>query len=132
MTNSSGGSSIVDGVLWWLCLFVVPMVLVGIELFHPAGFTHEPGMWTYLSEPQPYDAAHKALAYAGPQWWFTLNMIQTPMVGMVAVGLWRMVSAVGSGDGGRWTNGRQQLRRNAHRAFADRSIASANQNRRIS
>jgi len=99
MTNSSRGSAIVDGVLWWLCLFVAPLVLVGIELFHPAGFTREPGMWAYLSEPQPHEAAHKALAYAGPQWWFTLHMIQTPMVGLVAVGLWRMVAAVDAGDG---------------------------------
>ena len=91
--------SVADRVLWWLCLFVAPLVLVGIELFHPAGFTHEPGMWAYLSEPQPHEEAHKALAYAGPQWWFTLHMIQTPMVGLVAVGLWRMVRPVGTGDG---------------------------------
>lgn len=90
---------VADRVLWWLCLFVAPLVLVGIELFHPAGFTREPGMWAYLSEAQPHEAAHQALAYAGPEWWFTLHMIQTPMVALVAIGLWRMAGAVGAGDG---------------------------------
>jgi hypothetical protein len=86
-------------VLWWLCLVVAPLVLVTIELYHPAGFTESPGMWAYLSEPQPHEPAHRALAYAGPQWWFTLHAIQTPMVGLVAVGLWRMVSGIGQSDG---------------------------------
>jgi hypothetical protein len=90
---------IADLVLWWLCLFVAPLVLVSIELFHPAGFTRTPGMWAYLSEPQPHQDHHRALAYAGPQWWFTLHMIQTPMVGLVAVGLWRMVAGIASADG---------------------------------
>jgi hypothetical protein len=62
-------------VLWWLCLFVAPLVLVGFELFHPAGFTTSPGMYQYLSKPEPYDPQFKALAYFGPQWWFTLHMI---------------------------------------------------------
>jgi len=99
MTSSGNGRSVADGVLWWLCLVVAPLVLVGIELFHPAGFTREPGMWAYLSVPQPHEEAHKALAYAGPEWWFTLHMIQTPMVGLVAVGLWRAVAGIGTGDG---------------------------------
>ena len=99
MTNVADERPIHDVVLWWLCLFVAPLVLVTIELFHPAGFTQTPGMWAYLSEPQPHEAAHRALAYAGPQWWFTLHMIQTPMVGLVAVGLWRMVAGIGAGDG---------------------------------
>ncbi len=75
-------------VLWWLCLFVAPLVLVGFELFHPAGFTTSPGMYQYLSKPEPYDPQFKALAYFGPQWWFTLHMVQTPMVALVAIGLW--------------------------------------------
>ena len=74
--------------LWWICLFVAPLVLVAIELFHPAGFTSSPGMYQYLSKPEPYNPEFKALAYWGPQWWFTLHMIQTPMVALVAVGLW--------------------------------------------
>jgi hypothetical protein len=86
-------------VLWWLCLLVAPAVLVAIELFHPAGFTQEPGMYQYLSKPEPYDPQFKALDYFGPQWWFKLHMIQTPMVALVAVGLWLMVSGLGSEDG---------------------------------
>ena len=81
-------------VLWWLCLLVAPLVLVVLELFHPAGFTQSPGMYQYLSEPQPYRPEFKALAYWGPEWWFTLHMIQTPMVGLVAVGLWLMAGRI--------------------------------------
>jgi hypothetical protein len=99
VSQISDGPSLVDRMLWWLCLFVVPLVLVAIELFHPAGFTSKPGMWVYLSEPQPHHEAHRALGYPGPEWWFTLHMIQTPMVGLVAVGLWRMVADIGAGDG---------------------------------
>jgi hypothetical protein len=75
-------------LLWWLCLLVAPLVLVVLELFHPAGFTISPGMYQYLSTPQPYNPEFKALAYFGPDWWFTLHMIQTPMVALVAIGLW--------------------------------------------
>ena len=80
------------GVLWWVCLFVAPLILVVLELFHPAHFTHSPGMYQYLSVPQPYDPQFKAMAYWGPDWWFTLHMIQTPMVALVAVGLWQLAS----------------------------------------
>jgi hypothetical protein len=86
-------------VLWWVCLFLAPLVLVTIELFHPAGFTASPGAWEYLSKPEPYNPQYQALAYPGPQWWFALHMIQTPMVALVAVGLWLMVQRVESGDG---------------------------------
>jgi hypothetical protein len=75
-------------ILWWLCLLVAPLVLVVLELFHPAGFTIKPGMYQYLSQSEPYNPAFKALAYFGPQWWFALHMIQTPMVALVAIGLW--------------------------------------------
>lgn len=81
-----------------LCLVVAPAGLLGIELFHPAGFTAHPGMYEFLSTPQPYAPEHEALAYPGPQWWFLLHMIQTPLVGLVAVGLWLLVSRVGPGD----------------------------------
>lgn len=86
-------------VLWWICLGLAPLVLLTIELFHPAGFTKDPGMFAYLSEAQPYDPRFKALAYPGPHWWFQLHMIQTPMVALVAVGLWRIVSRVDRHDG---------------------------------
>jgi hypothetical protein len=85
--------------LWWVCLFVAPLVLVAIELFHPAGFTRDPGMYQYLSMPQPHTAEHKALGYFGPQWWFTLHMIQTPMVGLVCIGLWLMLGDVDARHG---------------------------------
>jgi hypothetical protein len=86
-------------VLWWLCLFVAPLILLVIELFHPAGFTADPGMYQYLSQPQPYDPRFHALAYPGPEWWFALHMIQTPLVGLVAVGLWLLAGRIGESDG---------------------------------
>jgi hypothetical protein len=89
----------VKKVLWWLCLLVAPSVLITIELFHPAGFTHHPGMYEYLHKPEPYDPQYSALGYFGPQWWFTLHMIQTPMVGLVAVGLWLLADKVDSSEG---------------------------------
>jgi hypothetical protein len=81
-------------VLWWLCLCAAPLGLLAIELFHPAEFTKDPGMWPYLSEPQPADAAHHALGYFGPDWWFRLHMIQTPLVALVCVGLWLMTAGI--------------------------------------
>lgn len=89
----------VKKVLWWLCLLVAPSVLIAIELFHPAGFTQHPGMYEYLHKPQPYNPQYEALGYFGPQWWFTLHMIQTPMVGLVAVGLWLLADKVDSSEG---------------------------------
>lgn len=86
-------------VLWWICLLVAPSVLIAIELFHPAGFTQNPGMYDYLHKPEPYNPQYAALGYFGPQWWFTLHMIQTPMVGLVAVGLWLFADKVDSSDG---------------------------------
>jgi hypothetical protein len=87
-------TSVANGILWWLCLCIAPAVLVAIELFHPAGFTRTPGMWEYLSKPQPHTPAHAALQYFGPTWWFTLHMIQTPMVGLVCIGLWVMIKDI--------------------------------------
>jgi hypothetical protein len=93
------GRSTANTALWWLCLIVAPLVLASIELFHPADFTHTPGMWAYLSEAQPYSPAHHALAYTGPQWWFALHMIQTPLAGLVALGLMLMVKDISSESG---------------------------------
>jgi hypothetical protein len=81
-------------VLWWFCFLVAPAILITVELFHPAGFTQHPGMYEYLRKPEPYNPQYKALGYFGPQWWFTLHMIQTPMVGLVAVGLWLLADKV--------------------------------------
>jgi hypothetical protein len=65
-----------------LCLLVAPLVLVGIELFHPAGFSRQ--VYAFLSEPQP--------GYFGPQWWLALHVIQTPLVGLVGAGLMLLVA----------------------------------------
>jgi hypothetical protein len=89
----------VKNVLWWLGLVVAPAVLIAIELFHPAHFTAEPGMYRFLSRPEPFDPRFVALSYPGPQWWFTLHMIQTPMIGLVSVGLWLLVAGVTDTDG---------------------------------
>ena len=87
-------------VLWWICLLAAPLVLITIELFHPANFTASPGMYEFLSHAEHYEPKYQALGYFGPEWWFALHMIQTPMVGLVAVGLWLMVDGVGAADGG--------------------------------
>lgn len=89
-----GRESAVKRGLWWVCLLVAPAVLVGVELLHPSHFTEQPGMYQLLSHAE-HDRLHfHALAYFGPHWWFALHMIQTPMVGLVAAGLWLMVDPV--------------------------------------
>jgi hypothetical protein len=85
--------------LWWVCLLVAPAVLIGIELFHPANFTAHPGMYQFLSHPEHGEPQFQALAYFGPGWWFTLHMIQTPTVGLVALGLWLIVEPIRGRDG---------------------------------
>ena len=93
-------SDAVKKVLWWLCLLVAPAVLITIELFHPAGFTqYPPGMYDYLHKPEPYNPRFAALGYFGPQWWFVLHMIQTPMIALVAVGLWLLADRAASAGG---------------------------------
>jgi hypothetical protein len=89
----------ISKALWWICLVVAPVVLVCIELFHPAGFTGSPGMYEYVSKPEPYDPHFFSLGYSGPEWWFALHMIQTPMVGLVAVGLWVLANRINDTDG---------------------------------
>ncbi|MFG1464797.1 hypothetical protein V5F77_18080 [Xanthobacter sp. DSM 24535] len=83
--------------LWWICLCMAPLVLAGMELFHPAGFTQSPGMYAYLCTSQPYDPRHWALGYFGPTWWFTMHMIQLPMLGLVSIGLWMAVEGMEEG-----------------------------------
>src|SRR5258708_29869090 len=90
---------VIGRALGWPCLVLAPAVLIGLELFHPAHFTSDPGMYQSLCGPQPYDARYLALAYPGPGWWFTLHAIQTPLVGLVTVGLWLVVGRVEDEDG---------------------------------
>jgi hypothetical protein len=92
----------VSKALWWICLVAAPLVLLAIELYHPAEFTEVPGMFEYLrqAQPAPYAHGHVALGYFGPDWWFTLHSIQTPLVGLVSVGLWLLVARIdGARDG---------------------------------
>jgi hypothetical protein len=84
---------------WWLCLVLTPAVLAGMELFHPAHFTADPGMYQFLSKPHAYDPHFVALAYPGPEWWFVLHMIQTPLVGLIAVGMLLLLHRVHDVDG---------------------------------
>jgi hypothetical protein len=84
----------IKSVLWWTCLLVAPVVLISVELFHPAHFTVQPGMYQYLSKPEPYQPQFQALGYFGPNWWFALHMIQTPMISLVAVGLWLVADRI--------------------------------------
>lgn len=74
---------------WVLCLIVAPPLLILIELFHPANFTVDPGMFDYLRAPQSPggDIDHRALDYFGPNWWFWLHMTQTPAVVLISAGL---------------------------------------------
>ena len=92
--------SAIKRVLWWSCLLVAPAVLIALELFHPAGFTASPGMYEYLSHTHGHEPQFMALGYFGPDWWFHLHMIQTPLVGLVAIGLWLTVAPIGAGDRG--------------------------------
>jgi hypothetical protein len=47
-------------ILWWICLLLAPAVLIALELFHPANFTAQPGMYQYLSQAEPHAADHQA------------------------------------------------------------------------
>lgn len=87
-------------LLFWASLVVAPLILAGMELFHPAGFTSNPGMYAYLCRPQPYAPEHWALAYFGPHWWFALHIVQLPLLGLVSVGLWTLLSGVEEGMAG--------------------------------
>ena len=70
-----------------ISLVVAPLLLAALELFHPAQFTTTPGMSAFLSHPQSGDPHFNAIAYFGPQWWFVMHMIQTPLVVIVSLGL---------------------------------------------
>ena len=99
MQSIDAADSAIKRGLWWICLLVAPAVLIALELFHPAGFTANPGMYQYLSHVHGHEPQFMALGYFGPNWWFTLHMIQTPLVGLVAVGLWMVVGPVSRADG---------------------------------
>lgn len=94
------GHRLSDRLLFWLTLVIAPIVLVSIQLFHPANFTRDPSMFAFLCVEQPYKPEHMALAYFGPRWWVTLHVIQLPMIGLVSIGLWRLMAPIEGGVAG--------------------------------
>ena len=74
-------------IVWIFGAIFGPAFLALIELFHPAGFTLDPGMFAYLTEAHEHTAAHHALDYFGPDWWFWLHMMQTPTAVLIAIAL---------------------------------------------
>lgn len=54
-------------------------------------------MFAYLCQPQPFAPEHWALGYFGPQWWFALHIVQLPLLGLVSVGLWNLLSGIEDG-----------------------------------
>ncbi len=54
-------------------------------------------MFAFLCVEQPYKPEHMALAYFGPRWWVTLHVIQLPMIGLVSIGLWRLMAPIEGG-----------------------------------
>lgn len=89
----------IANIFWWICLVIAPATLAGMELFHPSHFTGDPGMYQFLSQPHAHDPRFFALAYPGPQWWFTLHAIQTPLIGLIAVGFLLLVHRIHDVDG---------------------------------
>lgn len=85
-------------IMIFICLVISPLVLMGMELFHPSHFTANPGMTTYLCHPQPHDPHYDALSYFGPKWWFLLHMVQTPLVVLVGIGLLILTGAFDQGS----------------------------------
>ena len=85
-----------------LSLVVAPLLLAAIELFHPANFTSVPGMSAFLSHPQASDAHFNAITYFGPEWWFLMHMIQTPLVVVVSFGLLYLTDTFGGASGARY------------------------------
>ena len=88
--------------LAWLSLVIAPLILAGIELFHPAHFTDDPGMTNFLSQPQAGDPHFNAIKYFGPEWWFLMHMIQTPLVVVVSFGLLLTTDSFWVGEGARF------------------------------
>ena len=88
--------------LAWLSLVIAPLILAGIEMFHPAHFTADPGMTNFLSQPQAGDPHFMAIKYFGPEWWFLMHMVQTPLVVVVSFGLLLATDSFGAGEGARF------------------------------
>jgi hypothetical protein len=89
-------------ILAGLSLVVAPLLLAAINLFHPAEFTTAPGMSAFLSHPQSGDPHFNAIAYFGPQWWFVMHMMQTPLIVMVSFGLLYLTDTFSAVEGARF------------------------------
>ena len=85
-----------------LSLVFAPLLLGAIELFHPAHFTLDPGMTAFLSQPQGGDPYFNAIVYFGPNWWFLLHMVQTPLVVLVSFGLLQVTDTFESHNSARF------------------------------
>src|SRR3954465_4934980 len=77
-------------------LVVAPLLLALIDLFHPAHFTMDPGMTSGASDPQAGNPYYNALHYFGPDWWFLLHMIQTPLSVRLSFGLLALTDSFSS------------------------------------
>jgi hypothetical protein len=86
-----------------LSLVIAPLLLAGLETFHPAHFTANPGMTSFLLQPQPSDLHYEAIKYFGPEWWFLMHMVQTPLVVLVSLGLLLITDVIVVGEGARFT-----------------------------
>ena len=85
-----------------LSLVIAPLILAGIETFHPAHFTADPGMTSFLLHPHASDLRFEAIKYFGPEWWFLMHMIQTPLVVVVSFGLLLATDSFWAGAGARF------------------------------
>jgi len=81
--------------LAWVSLVAVPLLLAVIELFHPWQFTADPGMSAFLSHPHDGGMPFNVIRYFGPDWWFLMHMIQTPLIVIIAFGLLLLTDAFG-------------------------------------
>ena len=77
-------------------------MLAALELFHPAHFTADPGMSAFLSHPQAADPHFNAIKYFGPEWWFLMHMLQTPLVVVVSFGLLLLTGTFGAFESARF------------------------------
>src|SRR3982751_4764720 len=82
--------------LGWMSLVAVPLLLAAIELFHPAHFTVDPGMSAFLSHPHEGGMQFNMIRYFGPEWWFLMHMIQTPLIVIISLGLLLLTDTFGN------------------------------------
>jgi len=62
------------------------LILIGLEIFHLSYFMVNPGITVYLCHSESHDPYFDAVTSFGPNWWFILHMVQTPLVVLVGIG----------------------------------------------